>query len=166
MADVFTLTLTGEQEAPAPVATDASGTGMVAWDGAALAAAYEVTVRGLDFGPVLGMEPQTADPADDVTSMHVHNAPRGMAGPVVFGQIGPAQDNDDLSIVPNGDGSWRISGVWDTEDPANVPIGSFAGTLTSAEAGSDVPLDFNIHTTAFPGGEIRGQWVAADDVWG
>ena len=66
MADILSLTLTGDQEAPTPVATDASGTGTVAWDGAALTAAYEVTIRGLDFGPVLGMEPQTADTADDV----------------------------------------------------------------------------------------------------
>ncbi len=161
MADIFTVTLTGEQETP-PVGSAASGTGTVAWDAAALTATYEITVRGLDFGPALGMEPQTADTADDVTSMHVHNAPRGVAGPVVFGQIGPAQDNDDLGIVPNDDGSWTVSGVWDVEDPANVPIGSFAEALTSAEAGSDAPLYFNIHTPPFPAGEIRGQWVAGD----
>jgi len=159
MANIFTVTLTGEQETP-PVGSAASGSGTVAWDEAALSATYEITVRGLDFGPALGMEPQTADTADDVTSMHVHNAPRGVAGPVVFGQIGPAQDNDDLSIVPNGDGSWTVSGVWDTEDPASVSIESFAGALTSAEAGSDAPLYFNIHTPPFPAGEIRGQWVA------
>ena len=159
MADIFTVTLTGEQENP-PVGSAASGSGTVAWDEAALSATYEITVRGLDFGPALGMEPQTADTADDVTMMHVHNAPRGVAGPVVFGQIGPAQDPDDLGIVPNDDGSWTISGVWDTEDPANVPVESFAGALTSAEAGSDVPLYFNVHTPPFPAGEIRGQWVA------
>jgi hypothetical protein len=159
MADIFTVTLTGEQETP-PIGSAASGTGTVTWDEAALSATYEITVRGLDFGPVLGIGAETETTSDDVTNMHVHSAPRGMAGSVVFGQIGPAQDNDDLSIVPNGDGSWTISGVWDTADPANVPVGSFAEALTSAEAGSDAPLYFNIHTPPFPAGEIRGQWVA------
>ncbi len=161
MATAFTLTLTGEQETP-PLATPATGAGTVAWDGAALTAAYEVTVLGLDFGPVLGMEPQTEDPADDVTMMHVHNAPRGVAGPVVFGQIGPAQDADDLSIAPNPDGSWTIRGVWEATDPANAPLGDFAEALTAAAAGTDVPLYFNVHTAAHPAGEIRGQWVAGE----
>ena len=162
--DIFAVTLTGEQETP-PVSTTASGSGTVIWDENATTATYEITVWGLDFGPILEIEAQTETTRDDVTAMHVHSAPRGEAGPVVFGQIGPAQDND-LRIVLNDDGSWTVRGIWDTEDPANVSIANFAEVLDSAEAGSDVPLYFNIHTTAFPGGEIRGQWVAADDVWG
>src|SRR3712207_8771427 len=46
--------------------------------------------------------------SDDVTIMHVHNAPQGTNGPIVFGQIGPAQDADDLHIVLNEDGSWTV----------------------------------------------------------
>ena len=159
MATGFTLTFTGDQENP-PVATTASGTGTVSWDGDARTAAYEYTVSGVDFGPVLGMEAQTETTADDVTIMHVHNADRGVNGPIVFGQIGPAQDPDDLSIVPNDDGSWTVSGVWEPTDPANVPIDSFAEALDAAFAGSEVPLYSNIHTTTFPGGEIRAQWTA------
>ena len=111
MANGFTLTFTGDQENP-PVATAASGAGTVSWDSASRAAAYEWTVSGVDFGPVLGMEAQTETTADDVTIMHVHNAPRGVNGPVVFGQICPAQHPDDLSIVLNDDCSWTLSGVW------------------------------------------------------
>ncbi len=74
MANSFTLFFTGDQEVP-PVHTEASGTGTVSWDGAALTAAYEFTVSGVDFGPVLGMDAQTETTADDVTIMHVHNAP-------------------------------------------------------------------------------------------
>src|SRR5918998_1426441 len=78
-------------------------------------------------GPAfLGMAPQTATTADDVTIMHVHNAGRGTNGPVVFGQIGPAQDGDDLRIVLNADGPWTVSGVWEATDPANRPIADFA----------------------------------------
>ncbi len=74
MADGFTLLFTGDQEVP-PTGSAASGAGTVAWDGAARTAAYEYTVTGVDFGPVLGMEPQTETTADAVTIMHVHNAP-------------------------------------------------------------------------------------------
>ena len=159
MADGFTLFFTGDQEVP-PTGSAASGTGTVSWDSDARAATYEYTVRGVDFGPVLGLEPQTETTADDVTIMHVHNAPRGVNGPVVFGQIGPAQDADDLGIVLNDDGSWTVSGVWEATDPANVSIENFAEALDLAFAGLEVPLYFNVHTTAFPGGEIRAQWTA------
>lgn len=159
MTNAFNLTFTGDQENP-PSGSGASGTGTVRWDGATRTATYEYTVEGVDFGPVLGMEPQTETTADDVTIMHVHNAPGGANGPVVFGQIGPAQDADDLAIALNDDGSWTVSGAWEPTDPANVPIGNFADALDTAFAGLDVPLYSNIHTTAFPGGEIRAQWVA------
>lgn len=160
MADEFTLTFTGDQEVP-PNGTAASGAGTVSWNGEAKTAAYEFTVKGVDFGPVLGLDPQTETTADDVTIMHVHNAPRGANGPVVFGQIGPAQDGDDLCIVLNDDGSWTVSGVWEATDPANVSIEEFADTLDSAFAGLEVPLYSNVHTTTFPGGELRAQWTAA-----
>ena len=158
MATGFTLFFTGDQEVPSN-GSMASGSGTVSWDAAANAATYEYTVSGVDFGPVLGMEAQTETTADDVTIMHVHNAPRGANGPVVFGQIGPAQDADDLSIVLNHDGSWTVSGVWEATDPANASITTFAETLDLAFAGFEVPLYSNIHTTAFPGGEIRAQWT-------
>ena len=159
MATGFTLTFTGDQEVP-PSNSSASGSGTVSWDSATKTAAYEFTVAGVDFGPVLGMDAQTETTADDVTIMHVHNAPGGANGPVVFGQIGPAQDADDLGIVLNDDGSWTVNGVWEATDPANVPITDFAETLDLAFAGLEVPLYSNVHTTTFPGGEIRAQWTA------
>ncbi|MBX6744074.1 MAG: CHRD domain-containing protein [Acetobacteraceae bacterium] len=160
MANLFTVTLSGDQETP-PNSSTASGSGTVRWDETAGTASYEFTVRGVDFGPVLGMAPQTETTDDDVTNAHFHNAARGVAGPVVFGQINPAQDNDDLHIALNDDGSWTISGVWEPTDPANVSITTFADTLSAATPGADVPLYYNIHTTPFPAGEIRGQLVAS-----
>jgi hypothetical protein len=109
----------------------------------------------VDFGG------RTASPADDVVSMHFHSQVRGAAGGVVFGQINPAHDSDDLRIAANADGSWTVSGVWETTDPANAPIAGFAGALAAAPIGADVALYFNVHTRAFTAGEIRGQLVAA-----
>src|SRR5689334_20504630 len=110
MATLFNVNLTGQQETP-PNASPATGEGTVIWDPTAQVAVYSFTVHGLDFGPITGHGETTPPTADDVTNAHFHNAPPGMAGPVVFGQIGPAQDNDDLvieradSVVQNADGS-------------------------------------------------------------
>jgi Ca2+-binding RTX toxin-like protein len=98
-------------------------------------------------------------------------------GPIIFGQIDPAQDDNNLQISTNSDRSWTISGVWDLSDPpsisasnnpyfpgTSITIADFASELNSAPIGSEVNLYFNAHTTAHPNGDIRGQWVAiADD---
>jgi Ca2+-binding RTX toxin-like protein len=170
MSTAFRVVLDGSQETP-PNDSTASGLGTVIFDSDAVTATYSFRIEGLDFGPATGAPPQTPETDDDVINAHFHNQVRGVAGPVVFGQINPAQDDDDLSIVQNADavvqnadGSWTVSGRWDMTDPANVSINNFADTLGSAAVGSDVPLYWNVHTPVFPAGEIRGQLVAiADD---
>jgi hypothetical protein len=164
----FTVSLTGAQETP-PNASTASGTGTVVWDAANTTATYTFTVRGLDFGPALGQPAQTATTADDVTGMHFHSGALGMAGPIVFGQLNPAQDTDDLVVAMNADGSWTISGIWESTDPVSVSLtpaefANFVTLLNSTPVGSAVPLYWDVHTTGFPNGEIRGQLVAAGDV--
>jgi hypothetical protein len=163
MTELYTVSLTGRQEVP-PNTSTATGFGTFIWDAATNRAAYNYTVRGLDFGPATGTPPQTASPADDVVSMHYHNQLRGANGSVVFGQINPAQDNDDLRIVRNADQSWTVSGVWETTDPATVSITNFANALNTTAFGADAPLYFNIHSRAIPAGEIRGQLVSAGDI--
>src|SRR5215213_9626233 len=78
------------------------------------------------------------------------------------------QDTGDFkTIVTNPDGSWTVHGVWELTDPASIPITTFAPVLSSATpppagsstVGSPVPLYWDIHTTAFPSGEMRGQLV-------
>jgi serralysin len=185
MSTVFRVVLTGDQEVspPAPpggTGSDASGFGTVIFDSAAVAASYSFDVQGLDFGPVTGGLPQTPTPDDDVTRVHFHTAFSGVNGPIVFGLIDTVdprfddQDHDDLDIALNPDGSWSLSGRWETTDPAPIDgvfpppltaLGTFASVLGSATAGSEVPLYFNVHSDDFPGGEIRGQLVAiADDI--
>jgi serralysin len=163
MSTAFRAVLEGTQEVP-PNDSTASGLGTVIFDSVAVAASYSFRIEGVDYGPATGGPPQTPETLDDVTSTHFHNQVRGQNGAVVFGQINPAQDNDDLAIVQNTDGSWAVSGRWETTDPANVSIADFAATLGSAAVGSEVPFYFNVHTNQFPGGEIRGQLIAiADD---
>jgi serralysin len=163
MSTAFRVILEGTQEVP-PNDSTASGLGTIVFNSAAVTASYSVRVEGVDYGPATGGTSQTPATDDDVISTHFHNEVRGVNGPVVFGQINPAQDDDDLAIVLNADDSWTVSGRWETTDPANVPIADFATTLGSAAVGTEVPLYFNVHTNEFPGGEVRGQLVAiADD---
>ena len=175
MSTVFRVILEGDQEVP-PRDTTASGVGTVVFDDAAIAASYSFDVQGLDFGPATGQTP-TPDPNDNVTRTHFHTAVAGVNGPIVFGQIDtvdPAfeQDDDDLDVVLNADGSWSVSGVWDQDDPPapsgparGATIDDFADDLGSATVGTAVNLYFNVHSNDFPGGEIRGQLVAiADDI--
>jgi serralysin len=176
MSTVFRVVLTGDQEVtdpPGGTGSMASGVGTVVFDSEAVAASYSFDIKGLDFGPVTGGPAQTPATDDDVTRTHFHTAPANANGPIVFGQIdtvAPAneQDDDDFKTVLNADGSWSLSGVWETTDPpspAGVTIADFADDLGSATVGMAVPLYFNVHTSEFGAGEIRGQLVAiADDI--
>ena len=163
MTRIFTVSLTGSQEVPSN-GSAAGGGGTVIWDDAAARATYQFTIRGLDFGPATGIGAQTPAIADDVTNMHFHSQFRGLNGGVVFGQITPAQDADDLRVTPNADGSWTVSGAWERTDPANVAVTDFAAVLNLTPHGLDAPLYFNVHSTAFPAGEIRGQLVSGGTV--
>jgi serralysin len=168
MSVAYQVRLTGAQETP-PNGSTASGLGTVIFDDKAVTASYSFDIQGLDFGPVTSGQTPT-DP-NDVTRTHFHNQQAGVAGQIVFGQIDAMaqfrQDNDDLTIVQNPDGSWTLSGVWETTDPVNnsgLSIADFADVLGSAPVTTAVPLYFNVHTVMDPGGEIRGQLVAiADD---
>lgn len=155
----FTLTFEGSQEVPSRT-TSATGTGLVLFDTTTNVATYTWKVSGLDFGPISSQPSATATTADDVTGFHYHNNVRGQNGPIVF-DISAGQDVDDLSIINTGGNNWTVSGAWEPTDPANTSINTFAATLAGAPIGSDAPLYGNIHTTTFPGGEIRGQWVAS-----
>ena len=148
---------------------NASGTSELILNEFGDALSYSLTVSGLDFGQFVGDgSAQTEDTSDDVTRIHLHNAERGVNGGVAFGLIdlvlpaADAQDSDDLTITQNADGSTTLQGIWETTDPALLPLTDFIDSINGAGAGEDIPLYWNIHTNGSPGGAIRGQLQGAN----
>ncbi|WP_299410047.1 CHRD domain-containing protein [Acaryochloris sp. IP29b_bin.148] len=157
--------LTTDQEVTPSNNPEASGTSTLLLNQAGDAISYQLTVFGLDFGQFIGEGTAfTADTSDDVTKVHVHNAVRGENGPLAFAPIDLSdlsindQDQDDLQITQNLDGSVTLQGVWETSDPALIPLNTFVNDIREAGTGEDLPLYWNIHTEGSPDGAIRGQW--------
>jgi MYXO-CTERM domain-containing protein len=75
----------------------------------------------------------------DITGYHIHNAPAGTNGPIV------------INLVPLGNFQTHNQGI--ELLLTNVPISTFEPALFAGN------LYFNIHTTAFPSGQARGQII-------
>ena len=141
----FTATL-DQSQVTTPTGSAATGTATLTLNAAGDTLTYSITLVGLDLDGA-----QTpADAADDVTAMHFHNAPPGSNGGVVFGLISPNHDVDDLIIDPV---AGTLTGAWENSD-----VNPLSGQLANLNAGD---LYLNVHTTAFGGGEIRGQVLQA-----
>ncbi len=138
----FTAVIDGDQ---AGTGSLASGTATLTLSADESQLEYEITIVGLDLDGA-----QTGDPNDDVTGLHIHNAPAGQSGAVIFGMISPNHDTDDLVIDPV---AGTLTGVWEDSDPANANLSDMLEALRNEE------LYINVHTVAFGGGEIRGQII-------
>jgi hypothetical protein len=124
---VFLANLTGDQVVP-PSDTPAGGLGVCILDDAQ----SQLTVILTGFllqGPIF--------------ASHIHNAPPGQNGFVVFGLVGAGFQNPVIK-------------VWDDSQPFT----RFTPYLPALWAGN---LYFVIHTDAFSGGEVRGQIEPLDD---
>ena len=144
----FTALLNAAQEVDPPGSTStATGTAELFLNDAGTELSYFVQLNGLDLDGL-----QTPDPNDDLVAFHFHNAPAGSNGPIVFGQINPANDTNDLMVNA---GAGTLSGIWSDADVASgaQPLSDFIGELKSSN------LYFNAHTSEFPAGAIRGQIV-------
>ena len=113
----YSATLSGAQEVPA-VATTGSGSATLVLNDAGNQLAYTVTYSGL---------------VGTLTASHIHKAPAGTNGGVLFG----------------------------FSPPIGTKSGTFSGTITLTPANvADLNAGLyyvNVHSTTFPGGELRGQ---------
>ena len=120
---------------------------------------YSLTVSGLDFGELIAEDsPQTPDnELDDVTKIHIHAGESGTNGSHVFNILDPQeQQESDLSINLNDDGSATISGVWNQSEQE---IPSVLSDFLSGDnlPGTESDFYFQVHTEGNDKGEIRGQ---------
>ena len=135
----ITSNLDGSQEVAAGDG-DASGTSVLTLNDTGDALEYSLTVSGLDFGAnglVAGGAQTPDDTSDDVTRLHIHNAPRGENGGVVFSlfdtvapELGNQLDiqgnqDEDLNVTLNENGSVTLAGIWEETDSANNDLSEF-----------------------------------------
>ena len=136
---LFSAVLSGSQEVP-PNASTASGqaTGMLTGGPGAYVFSYEIEYSGLT-API-----NTAGG----TGGHLHLGQMGTNGPVVH-----VLDTSPFNYTGTTEGT--ISGQWAWDDPSNPLTDALASDLRQAR------IYINIHTDAYPSGELRGQWVPA-----
>jgi hypothetical protein len=148
-AVLFSAQLSGTQEAT-PNASTATGSASLELNDAQTALTYSITISGLDFTGT-----QTASIDDNLTAAHIHVAPPGVSGPVVFGFFGmPFNDNNPNNVVvtPFASGvGGTIVGQWDLQEGNGTTL---ALQMPNLLAGLGY---LNFHTVEFLGGEIRGQ---------
>jgi hypothetical protein len=118
----FSTTLTGAAEVPGPADPDASGTAYITLNQGQGEVCFALSWQDID---------------GTVVASHIHQAPAGIAGPIVVPLFTGA------SFASTGSTSGCISGV-------------------SEDLIKDIrhnPADYyvNIHSTVFPAGAIRGQ---------
>ena len=144
----FAATVNASQEA-GNITSPGSGTFTGALHKGNGAFDYSATITGLDFGG------QTASTTDNVTAAHFHLGAPGTNGGIVFGFIGTPNNETDGDTVVNA-AAGTIKGQWDAGEGNGTTLTAQVANLMAGQ------LYFNIHTSANPGGEIRGQVLAQD----
>ena len=133
-AEIFTAvaTLGGAEETPAPLLTGAVGTAVVVVDTDLREVAVSLRIFNIPTGTTAG---------------HIHVGPKGVSGPVVLNFPIPVGRTGALSLEFVAGRSAFV---------ARPEIGILTiDDLIQAIAGGGAYV--NIHTSTFPGGEIRGQ---------
>jgi hypothetical protein len=146
--------LNGAQEVPSRM-TPASGYGSLLWNAGTGALTVSLSFSGLT-GLTVPVPPST--PSGPGAPAHIHAAAPGFNGGIVF----------PLFDVPVGRTSFSFTRTWtaaeldDLVDPnlfTTTQLTSFRSALNavaSAPLGTPANLYFNVHTSAFGPGEIRG----------
>ena len=132
--EVFVTTLSGSNEVPAR-STGASGASQIIIDGDRVHYSVEI------------------DDINNVFAAHIHTAASGVNGPVRVTFFNTAQS----TALSTADKHILAEGTFTAADVAGI---SFADLLAAIRAGNTY---VNVHTTQFPGGEIRGQLARASN---
>jgi CHRD domain len=138
--ELFQTTLAGSNEVPAN-GTGASGACGLQIDGQRVL--YSIEVHGLS----------------NIIGAHIHVAPTGVNGPIRVVFIPSLTSTTVIlpagSAIPTGEGV-LTSGTF---GPGDVRTISFDQLLTEIRNGNTY---CNVHTTSFPGGQIRGNFARAN----
>jgi uncharacterized protein (TIGR03118 family) len=163
---LFVVNLTNSQEVPPTVPTTTGGaarpasfgTARFQFNSAQTAMTFNATINNID---VTGT--QTADVNDNLGNAHIHagaSVAPGVNGPVVWGFFGtPFNDNNpnDAKVTPFASGvGGTFSGKWDAPEGNGTTLAAQLDNLRNGRA------YINFHTTQFTGGEIRGNFPAAN----
>jgi hypothetical protein len=132
--DEFVASLTGTAERPTPVTTTATGTATVEIDDEDQTITFSVSVSGLT----------------SPTMAHIHVGAASVAGPIA------------VNLLPTPPAAGVFSGVLasGTATASQVVGGETFATLAAKIRAGNAYI--NVHTIAFPDGELRGQLVADD----
>jgi hypothetical protein len=150
---IVTTNLDGAQERPTPIDTPATGTGFLAFVDATGVLTYSVSYSGLLFPLTIGhihIVPSNVVTADSTGPIVLDfNPTPGLTAGFFFG-----------TFSENG-GSGTDSTPMLIPRPA-IGINTFADFIDALEAGRGY---FNLHSTEFAAGEIRGNIVAIPEPW-
>ena len=136
--DAFGARLIGAQEVP-PVTTDASA----------------VALFQLNPDGSLSYELRATGPIQNATAAHIHLGARAQNGPVVLFLFGPSPGQNFQAGDLIASGTAHDSDVR-PQSRFNATIADLAERMRQGRAYA------NLHTTANPGGEIRGQIIVTD----
>jgi hypothetical protein len=135
---IMRTTMTGGEETPNIVLSGAVGTAEIAVD----PVNQEITVQLRVFNLPTGS-----------TASHIHIGPKGVSGPVVIDfPIGTGRTGD-FTL------NFRVHEGAAFHPRPEIGIVTFADALQAIAGGNAY---VNVHTSTFPGGEIRGQLSVAD----
>lgn len=132
----FSADISGASEVP-PIDTVATG---------------EATLRVIRHGTAVRYRLELED-IENVFVAHIHIAPAGKNGPVVVFLYGP--------VDPPQSGDIEVRGVFTEDDFVGPLKGKPMSELLALMRSGGAYV--NAHTSAHPGGEIRGQIVVEED---